>query len=776
MVRQLLLLVAVVVGTNLPVLSPRFLFLHDTLFQYAAFHSAYSNFYFAGELPRWLPLGYGIPADYLLFLLQPLSHCSFVLGWLLGIEDTLLLFKISMILNQLVFALGLYQLCDELYSSPWSKWMVLAGLVVTNSWHFQCSLNFLAYYLLPLVLFFLLRFFRTGSASALWLAGTVEAMSLVGTCPYIAPVHLMILASFSLVQVPISPLLRPRTYLNASFLLFAVVALVVGAFALGVFDGVENRSPGRDFSGNVPFDFFLTYGQQPMGGFIRSMIVADSPQGEFACYIGLLPLLLAGVAVIAPRNTVCTSVALVTLVLFWFSIGGWFSEVAYHFPLMPKYRHLIYVLGTAKFFVALLGGFGLDYLLMGHEKRPGWSQALVLVGLAVFCLDLICHPYHLTLAQSPTNVSMPYETAMIVGGARALVYVAVLLLVLVQLRTQRRATPWPIAAAVLFDIGCFYAGMMSSGPWLPHDTEPELLRVQRPDYIPHRTMRPWFGRTAKVEAILLAPRTGIEIAGFYATNYLLMGVDPILPEYRTDQICTSVAEMLALRQTDEPGFLQSCGYGLPKLRMVREVRLAKDLADGKEQYASLEDPSETPVIIGGEGVPSGRRHDSAVQLVASSANHLSVRVNATAPGYLYEASAFHDGWKVYVDGAPRPVLRANVGFKAVQLQAGQHEVTFEFDAPARKWLLRGLFLTSLAFGAALFALPRLLVGNRQSALDEPSASQAKPTAISANLTIVALIAGMLLGWGLIFGADLRRGSDRISIIETEDDSLSVPEQ
>ena len=50
---------------------------------------------------------------------------------------------------------------------------------------------------------------------------------------------------------------------------------------------------------------------------------------------------------------------------------------------------------------------------------------------------------------------------------------------------------------------------------------------------------------------------------------------------------------------------------------------------------------------------------------------------------LYQLQLLHDlyypGWTVKVDGVERPVLRANILFRGVEVGAGHHVVTFEFD-------------------------------------------------------------------------------------------------
>ncbi len=46
---------------------------------------------------------------------------------------------------------------------------------------------------------------------------------------------------------------------------------------------------------------------------------------------------------------------------------------------------------------------------------------------------------------------------------------------------------------------------------------------------------------------------------------------------------------------------------------------------------------------------------------------------------LFVGDSYYPGWKVYVDGRERPLLRANYMFRAVALDAGEHNVRFIYD-------------------------------------------------------------------------------------------------
>ena len=55
-----------------------------------------------------------------------------------------------------------------------------------------------------------------------------------------------------------------------------------------------------------------------------------------------------------------------------------------------------------------------------------------------------------------------------------------------------------------------------------------------------------------------------------------------------------------------------------------------------------------------------------------------MRAVLTHPGYLVLADTFYPGWQVFVDGQESALLRANYAFRAVALEAGDHEVHFRY--------------------------------------------------------------------------------------------------
>jgi hypothetical protein len=170
------------------------------------------------------------------------------------------------------------------------------------------------------------------------------------------------------------------------------------------------------------------------------------------------------------------------------------------------------------------------------------------------------------------------------------------------------------------------------------------------------------------------------------------------------------------------------GFSLPPLRVfkIRRVlprarfrHLAVAPTRPGDVALSLADPGYDPwreVLL--EGAPAGSRAaegggggdrrageaEGQVAIVEDEPEEVRLRASAPRAGYLVLADAHAPGWTATVDGAPAPVLRADGLFRAVYLEAGEHEVVMSYrPLSVRIGLavsLVGLFL------AAAWSVPR----------------------------------------------------------------------
>lgn len=114
------------------------------------------------------------------------------------------------------------------------------------------------------------------------------------------------------------------------------------------------------------------------------------------------------------------------------------------------------------------------------------------------------------------------------------------------------------------------------------------------------------------------------------------------------------------------------------------------------------DPEAQVVLTAGSAPPSLPGDEpavpgpSAAQIVRSAPGAVTVNVSAESRAYLVVTDSAYPGWRAYVDGVERPLLRGNVLFQVVPIPAGTHTVELRYE-PA-----------SVAVGGAISALALLL--------------------------------------------------------------------
>lgn len=121
------------------------------------------------------------------------------------------------------------------------------------------------------------------------------------------------------------------------------------------------------------------------------------------------------------------------------------------------------------------------------------------------------------------------------------------------------------------------------------------------------------------------------------------------------------------------------------------------------------DPAASVVLHDGAPVGAGAPGGTA-EIVSQSPTALRLRVTRTAPGWVVALQSHYPGWTATVNGAPAPLLRANVAFTAVAVPAGASDVRLRYQPASVRvgaWI-SGATLAALAlFAAGIAAAPRL---------------------------------------------------------------------
>jgi Bacterial membrane protein YfhO len=138
--------------------------------------------------------------------------------------------------------------------------------------------------------------------------------------------------------------------------------------------------------------------------------------------------------------------------------------------------------------------------------------------------------------------------------------------------------------------------------------------------------------------------------------------------------------------------------------VVRDVLLEPDVdRQTQAMFQARFDPLKAVLVSApppaAAGVPGPPVPPSAT-FVEDGLNRVVIRAGSPGDAYLALLDTYNPDWKVDVDGAPAPLMRANGLFRAVHLTAGEHLVTFTYR-PSMFYL--GAAITALTgLGLALW--------------------------------------------------------------------------
>ncbi len=152
---------------------------------------------------------------------------------------------------------------------------------------------------------------------------------------------------------------------------------------------------------------------------------------------------------------------------------------------------------------------------------------------------------------------------------------------------------------------------------------------------------------------------------------------------------------------------------------VRVVYNARTVENAAAALAAITDPdfdpdSEVilenipPAVVGADSIRDLENIPPAVvgaDFIRDPANRIALTVTLDRDGYVVVSDTYYPGWRVYVDGEPRPLLRADHLFRAVAVPAGTHEITFEY-APLSVTVGLAISATAVLIWIGLFVYHR----------------------------------------------------------------------
>jgi hypothetical protein len=523
------------------------------------------------------------------------------------------------------------------------------------------------------------------------LAGAAFGLVLLGSHPQIA----LLLFVFVLAWIAVHP---DRPFAARFGLAFALLSVGVGLVAvLSRLDSLENG--WRDGAADLRLLYGDVVAHHVLGLVLGKVVRPDSPElaYELMLHAGLAVSALAVWGAVRgwaePRTRFAAVAGVIALA---FAFVGPLARLLGLLPILgssPPTRW-IFVAGLA---VVLLAARGFDSL-RDIPRRASW----VLAGASLTLL--LARLGHLrdgatieTLAGFALATAAAFAARKDVRWAGGLAFAA---LVVDLLPPFYFAHNWPADPAVLHETPP--ALREARGPWRSTGLlgAPEADRAHvLPKLVEGGPLLAWFGaeNVAGFEAIL--PSAYVRYARAAGAQVQAAGRFVVWTRFDSPLLDAAGLRFLLLPPSLDPGpgfTLRSKDERLavyenprafPRAWVVGSAIPAKDpesrLAAVDLRRAALVEPGPLPALKA-DVRGSARRLDDG-----------SFEVESDGPGLLVVSETWDAGWSATVDGAPAPVLRANLAFRAVPVPAGVHRVAFAFR-PA--YLARG------AIGSALFLL------------------------------------------------------------------------
>ena len=162
---------------------------------------------------------------------------------------------------------------------------------------------------------------------------------------------------------------------------------------------------------------------------------------------------------------------------------------------------------------------------------------------------------------------------------------------------------------------------------------------------------------------------------------------------------------------------------LPRARLYSQWQTVPDDAATLEQLLNPAFDPATTVLLADSvapaaAAPSGQASAGSTEIKSYQPKRVQLETRAESRTVLLLNDRHHPDWRVFVDGAPAPLLRCNYAMRGVALPAGTHTVEFRFE-PRVTWL-------SVSAGATLAGLALCVLfvfssnPRRKTGADEPS--------------------------------------------------------
>ena len=495
------------------------------------------------------------------------------------------------------------------------------------------------------------------------------------------------------------------------------------------------------------------------------------PWTNSTVYVGVLPVLLSVLAVIYRRNRSTLFFLLLTILVFLVSFGRNFSlfyELLFAvLPFFNKFRAPAMILHLVSFTLAILGAYGLAFLIESRDRHKEFdtgklTRALWYIlgglGAALLLSFLLKSGLHDTLSgmmflkegeqeqlrqqygrQLPQVIAqlkqMRFDVFwkdmirfLVIAGVSVGVIIAFL-----QRKIQGAALSVALLGILIVDLfiidGKYITPQPSAALEQSFQADGTVIFLKQQDGLFRIfPMGNLFGDNTYayhgLQSIGGYSPAKLKIYQTMIDSCLYRGPDQAFPLNMNIVNMLNVRYLLAQGKLPEDRFEAVYGDPSKKIAVYRNPRMLPRAyyvgsvavaANDSEVFRVLNsaafDPARVAVLSKPLAQPISAADSGTVpQIVDYKSQKVMIQTTVSSPTLLVLSEVYYPaGWKAYVDGTETEILRTNYILRSVVVPAGKHMVEFRFDPPLYRigWILSncGWALTVFCVLLGLWQVP-----------------------------------------------------------------------
>lgn len=144
-----------------------------------------------------------------------------------------------------------------------------------------------------------------------------------------------------------------------------------------------------------------------------------------------------------------------------------------------------------------------------------------------------------------------------------------------------------------------------------------------------------------------------------------------------------------------PAWLYELNHPVQRAYIVPEALVEREPARTLERLSSKEfNPFKEVILEQPLSLGSRKDFQAQVRFLRYANNQATIEAVLNGSGILVLTDSYYPGWRVYVDGIEKEIMRANYFFRAVILTPGGHQVVFSYEPASFRY---GLIITLSTF-------------------------------------------------------------------------------